>query len=153
MGGKPGNDQHPQSGTLPWFAHLQLGDEPPGRHGEKVAPVFFHSSQERQITPASPHLQTAEELRDMLMGTVIPQEEHRITINISSRVTKPLPASVDWRSSGMVSEVKSQVRSINGSEESQNLQPQVRRRKKKQTLAFRSAIVVMSSLQKMLPPH
>lgn len=45
------------------------------------------------------------------MGTIVPSEQHRITINISTRVAKPFQASLDWRTFGMVSEVKSQVRS------------------------------------------
>lgn len=72
----------------------------------------------RSIQSASPHLQTADELRDTLMGTMVPAEEHRITINISTWVTKPLQASLDWRTLGMVSEVKSQVRSDDGGGES-----------------------------------
>lgn len=45
------------------------------------------------------------------MGTFVPSDPHRISINISTWVAKPLQASLDWRNFGMVSEVKSQVRS------------------------------------------
>lgn len=65
----------------------------------------------RSDQSASPHLQTADELRDTLMGTIVPSELHRITINISTQVAKPFQVSLDWRTFGMVSEVKSQVRS------------------------------------------
>lgn len=45
------------------------------------------------------------------MGTMVPSQLHRITINISTQVAKPFQVSLDWRTFGMVSEVKSQVRS------------------------------------------
>lgn len=45
------------------------------------------------------------------MGTFVPFDQHRSSINISTWVAKPLQASLDWRDFGMVSEVKSQVRS------------------------------------------
>lgn len=45
------------------------------------------------------------------MGTFMPSDKHRISINISTRVAKHMQVSLDWRNFGMVSEVKSQVRS------------------------------------------
>lgn len=45
------------------------------------------------------------------MGTIVRSEKDRITVNISTRVAKSRQASLDWRSFGMVSEVKAQVRS------------------------------------------
>ncbi|XP_075873264.1 cathepsin S-like isoform X1 [Nelusetta ayraudi] len=51
---------------------------------------------------------TADELRDTLMGTFVPSDQHRSPINTSTWVAKPLQASLDWRDFGMVSEVKSQ---------------------------------------------
>lgn len=68
-------------------------------------------SKDLSVQSVSPHLQTADELRDTLMGAFVPSDQHRSPINISTWVAKPLQASLDWRDFGMVSEVKSQVSS------------------------------------------
>lgn len=49
------------------------------------------------------------------MGTVVPPDLHRTILNVSTLAKTHPQDSLDWRTFGMVSEVKSQVRSSKGS--------------------------------------